>query len=234
MHSMLQHCPSWTLRAWPPLLWQVSRPVPRQLQHLGTQVTNPGESIRRSMGQTLWAWHSADGDMGMAWDWVQLTPGVVAMADPMAVVTNLRLVGEEGEELTAYEAALHFNAIVHALAARGRAGVEPPRHRCIGAAGREHGAVAVAASDSGRVAVASRTRRRTSRARSARQPLSQQTARAGGAPHRPGTAPCPARPRPAAPAGPVHRWPHLPAPAASVSLGRAPATTGATAARQTG
>ena len=67
------------------------------------------------MGQTLWAWHSADGDMGMAWDWVQLTPGVVAMADPMAVVTNLRLVGEEGEELTAYEAALHFNAIVHAL-----------------------------------------------------------------------------------------------------------------------
>ena len=36
----------------------------------------------------------------MAWDWIQIARGVVAMADPMAVVTNLRLVGSEGEVLT--------------------------------------------------------------------------------------------------------------------------------------
>lgn len=69
----------------------------------------------RTVGQTLWAWHGDEGDVGMAWDWVQLGRGVVAMADPMAVVTNLRLVGEEGEVLTAYEAARHFNTLVHAL-----------------------------------------------------------------------------------------------------------------------
>jgi hypothetical protein len=63
----------------------------------------------------LWAWHGDEGDVGMAWDWVQLNRGVVAMADPMAVVTNLRLVGDEGEVLTAYESARHFNCIVHAL-----------------------------------------------------------------------------------------------------------------------
>ena len=34
---------------------------------------------------------------------------------PMAVVTNLRLVGQEGEVLTAYESARHYNAIVHGL-----------------------------------------------------------------------------------------------------------------------
>ena len=51
----------------------------------------------------------------MAWDWVQIGDGIVAMADPMAVVTNLRLLGPEGEVLTAYEAARHLNEIVHAL-----------------------------------------------------------------------------------------------------------------------
>ncbi len=67
------------------------------------------------MGQTLWAWHGDEGDVGLAWDWIQLTPGVVAMADPMAVVTNLRLLGDEGEVLTASESARHINYIVHGL-----------------------------------------------------------------------------------------------------------------------
>jgi len=69
----------------------------------------------RTVGQTIWAWHSAEGDVGVAWDWVQLGRGVVAMADPMAVVTNLRLVGEEGEALSPFESARHINCIVHGL-----------------------------------------------------------------------------------------------------------------------
>ena len=85
------------------------------MEHLSTQITHSGEALFRNAGQTLWAWHSCDGDVGMAWDWVQLGQGVVAMADPMAVVTNLRLVGEAGAVLTAYESAGHFNCVVHAL-----------------------------------------------------------------------------------------------------------------------
>ena len=114
-NSMLQQCPPWTLRAWPPLLWQVGKQIPLRLQHLGTQITNPGDAMFRTVGQTLWAWHGDEGNVGMAWDWIQLTRGVVAMADPMAVVTNLRLVGDEGEVLSALESARHFNWIVHGL-----------------------------------------------------------------------------------------------------------------------
>ena len=114
-NSMLQQYLPWTLRAWPPLLWQVGKQIPLRLQHLGTQVTNPGDAMFRTVGQTLWAWHGDEGDVGMAWDWIQLTRGVVAMADPMAVVTNLRLVGDEGEVLSAFESARHFNWIVHGL-----------------------------------------------------------------------------------------------------------------------
>ncbi|HSW08846.1 hypothetical protein [Aquabacterium sp.] len=108
-------CPSWTLRAWPPLLWQLGSKTPFQLQHLGTHVTNRGDHVSRTAGQTIWAGHSDDGDAGMAWDWVQLSRGIVAMADPMSVITNLRLLGPEGEVLTAFESALHLNVMVHAL-----------------------------------------------------------------------------------------------------------------------
>lgn len=115
MTSMLQQCPPWTLRAWPPLLWQVGRPGSLRLQHMGTQITHPGAAIFSAFGQTLWASLGGDADVGVAWDWVVLTRGVVAMADPMAVVTNLRLIDDEGEVLGAIESARHVNCIVHAL-----------------------------------------------------------------------------------------------------------------------
>ena len=51
----------------------------------------------------------------MAWDWVQIAHGVVAMADPMSLVTNLRLVGEQGEVLTVHESARYLNEFVRLL-----------------------------------------------------------------------------------------------------------------------
>jgi len=106
----------WSLRAWPPLLWQAGRSVGLQLHHLGTRVTLCGDpSIGGLAGQTMWGGSSERGEAGVAWDWIQIARGVVAMTDPMSVVTNLRLVGDEGEVLTAQEAALFLNEIVHGL-----------------------------------------------------------------------------------------------------------------------
>lgn len=115
MQPTTQQCPPWTLRAWPPLLWQVGRQVPSGLHHLGTQVTHAGDPDIGTAGQTLWAASDSRGAVGLAWDWVQLQGGVLAMADPMAVVSNLRLVGGEGELLTPDASARHFCAMVHAL-----------------------------------------------------------------------------------------------------------------------
>jgi hypothetical protein len=105
----------WALRAWPPLLWQAGQQADRRFRHLGTRITFNGDRWVRSSGQTLWGGCMADGDAGVAWDWVQITRGVVALADPMSVVTNLRLVGADGDVLTAHEAAPFLNALVHAL-----------------------------------------------------------------------------------------------------------------------
>lgn len=106
---------AWSLCAWPPLLWQAVDPEQMRFQHLGTRVAFDGEARSCPAGQTVWAASGTDGEAGMAWDWIQIARGVVAIADPMSVVTNVRFVGAGGEVLTAQEAALFLNALVRAL-----------------------------------------------------------------------------------------------------------------------
>jgi hypothetical protein len=106
---------AWSLRAWPPLLWQAGEPALARFHHLSTRVATMAEHAGVPAGQTVWAANAADGDAGMAWDWVQITRGVVAIADPMSVVTNVRLIGDGGEVLTAQEAARFLNELVHKL-----------------------------------------------------------------------------------------------------------------------
>jgi hypothetical protein len=93
-------------------LWQAQDSSRVRFHHVGTRVA---DHDGRAAGQTIWAASAADGEAGMAWDWIQVTQGVVAIADPMSVVTNVRLIGDEGEVLTAHQAARYLNELVHAL-----------------------------------------------------------------------------------------------------------------------
>ncbi len=118
-HHHVAHLPPavtpWSLRAWPPLLWQADDPGRVKFRHIGTRVTSAGDPFGPPAGQTIWAARASAGDAGMAWDWIQIARGVVAIADPMSLVTNLRLLGNAGEVLTAHEAALFLNELVRAL-----------------------------------------------------------------------------------------------------------------------
>lgn len=106
---------SWTIRAWPPLLWQAEGAAHLQFDHVETQVFPSSEDDAPVSGQTVWRTTAAAGEAGVAWDWVMLSRDVVAMADPMCVVTNLRLLGDGGEVLTSWEAARHLSRIVYGL-----------------------------------------------------------------------------------------------------------------------
>ena len=90
-------------------------PKPVRFHHLGTRIVLGGDTPGTAAGQTVWAAHDVAGEAGMAWDWVQIARGVVAIADPMSVVTNVRLIGEEGEVLTALQAARFLNELVRTL-----------------------------------------------------------------------------------------------------------------------
>ncbi len=86
-----------------------------RFHHLGTHVSPVGEGPGCVAGQTVWTARAAEGDAGMAWDWIEIARGVVAIADPLSVVSNVRLVNDEGEVLTALQAARFLNEMVRAL-----------------------------------------------------------------------------------------------------------------------
>ncbi len=107
--------PAWIVTAWPPVLWQADAAPSLHLVHLGTQVVTSGERDHPCSGQTLWADPSNDRSAGVAWDWVEVQEGVVAMADPLGLVTNLQFVDARGHALSAYQVAVQLNELVHAL-----------------------------------------------------------------------------------------------------------------------
>jgi hypothetical protein len=96
-------------------LWQVEQLRRLQLRHLGTRVTNPGDQTSRTAGQTIWASTTGSAQVGMAWDWIHLSRGIVAMADPLSVVTNLRVVNADGDGLPMLETLRYLNEVVHTL-----------------------------------------------------------------------------------------------------------------------
>lgn len=108
--------PAWIVCAWPPVLWQAASAPEFQLVHLGTRVLDAGRGPGDfCAGQTLWGEESPSRSAGVAWDWVEIGKGIVAMADPLGMVTNLRLVGHDGEALTPGQIALRLHQLVHAL-----------------------------------------------------------------------------------------------------------------------
>jgi hypothetical protein len=106
--------PAWIVYAWAPVLWQAGSAASLQLVHLGTRVLTFGDDGPCS-GQTLWGDDARACSAGVAWDWVELRQGVVAMADPLGMVTNLRLLDEQGEALSQRQVAIHLHQLVHAL-----------------------------------------------------------------------------------------------------------------------
>lgn len=107
--------PAWIVYAWPRVLCQAQRAQRLQLTHQSTRVLVAGYGAQPSMGQTLWCGHSDEGEAGVAWDWVQLPIGMVAMVDPMALVSNLQFVNLEGQVLAPMESVRRLNEIVHGL-----------------------------------------------------------------------------------------------------------------------
>ncbi|MDQ2736026.1 MAG: hypothetical protein M3Y55_13795, partial [Pseudomonadota bacterium] len=50
-----------------------------------------------------------------AWDWREVRPGVVALSDPMTVLSNIVLLGEEGRPVDSFKRILHLNNVIFSL-----------------------------------------------------------------------------------------------------------------------
>jgi len=107
--------PAWIVCAWPTVMWPVTSASNLHLVHLGTRVLHYGDDACPCSGQTLWGEASNHRSAGVAWDWIEVEEGVVALADPLGLVTNLKLLDARGEALSDFEVAVHLNGLVHAL-----------------------------------------------------------------------------------------------------------------------
>ena len=107
--------PPWTLCAWPPVFWQANLRKRPRFVHLATHVVRGRATERPCAGRTIWGDISGEEEAGVAWDWIEITRDVVAMVDPMSVVTNMQLVDVEGDILPPVRAAVYINHIVRHL-----------------------------------------------------------------------------------------------------------------------
>jgi len=109
--------PAWHVATWKPVVASMhhfDRTIGK-LRHLGTSLqTSDGESGLRC-GQVIWGTDDGSGRIGLAWDWAEVRAEVVALVDPMNVVSNLALVDDDGRPLSEQQRILHLNCLIHEL-----------------------------------------------------------------------------------------------------------------------
>lgn len=83
--------------------------------HVSTVACQSSDIDAPATGHAVWM-ASFDGQpAAIAWEWVVLSHGSVAMTDPLAVVTNIGFAHGDGTIIDASKAALKLNRIVHEL-----------------------------------------------------------------------------------------------------------------------
>lgn len=107
--------PAWIVYAWAPVLWQANSVDGRRFAHLGTRVLTFGDDKNPCTGQTLWGDPTGNQPSGIAWDWVEIQDGVVAMSDPFGMITNLRLLDTHGALFNDGQITVQLHQLVHTL-----------------------------------------------------------------------------------------------------------------------
>jgi len=109
--------PAWKIVTWPTVPtplddWQQSV---RRLRHLGMSVHVDDADKPLRYGQLLWGFETHDSMLGIAWDWREVMPDVVAIADPLSIVSNACFVDEEGVAVDDAVRMLCLNTAVYQL-----------------------------------------------------------------------------------------------------------------------
>lgn len=66
-------------------------------------------------GRALWGIWTSDCPMGICWEWAELRPGIVTLANPLHVLSNVALLSDGGDRLDGARMLLELNNTVHAM-----------------------------------------------------------------------------------------------------------------------
>ena len=107
---------SWVIKSWPEVQWKP--PEDRSqwplFHHMGTEVRPSLDEMGRKIGDTVWVARVQGTKLiGVAWEWVELLPGVAAIRDPNGFISNLRLLEEGDEVIDELQSIVRLNVIAH-------------------------------------------------------------------------------------------------------------------------
>lgn len=91
--------PPWVILSWPAVEGVAGILHGQEFVHIGTRLIEPQAEGEHRRGSTLWVSKSPDRQVGLAWDWVEIEPQVLALSDPLGVITNLEIVDAAGQPL---------------------------------------------------------------------------------------------------------------------------------------
>lgn len=124
------HDAGWELERWPRVVFDGDVLCPRRYRHVTSWLTDGSVADSVARGRTVWG--SIDSPfVVIAWDWAGVAPGVLSLADPMSIASNLRL-RRRGMRASANALLLPLNALVHQLSwqtavRRALSARQPPR-----------------------------------------------------------------------------------------------------------
>ena len=105
------------IKSWPIIDWFPAIPAEesRVFLHMGTQVRHEARGGQPLAGSTVWLGGIAGQHAGLAWEWVELRPGVLMLADPNSITTNLRMVDVAGRRQDELVSTVSLNRLLHQL-----------------------------------------------------------------------------------------------------------------------
>jgi hypothetical protein len=121
---------SWMIKSWTTVEWYLPETdaTCARFRHVSTQLRDDGSGSGYRAGDTVWVSEpDEDGDehpdgletlsgrAGLAWEWVEVRPGVVMLADPNSVITNLQFVDKAQKKVTGLNKIVSANRLVHGL-----------------------------------------------------------------------------------------------------------------------
>jgi hypothetical protein len=108
---------AWQVVAWRPVRATVGEfwHTLSSMRQVSASVSKPSRQLDdTAKGQVLWGTRGDSGEVGLAWDWCEVRQ-VIALADPMTVLSNVQLVNDDGRRLPRAQELLYLNNAVHEL-----------------------------------------------------------------------------------------------------------------------
>lgn len=109
--------PAWQVINWAPIKLDLDdfQRTCASFRHLGTTIHADAEHSDLRSGQTVWGVERDGRWVGVAFEWAEMTNHVVALSDPMQVLSNVMLVEADGESVGERARIVHLNTAIHEL-----------------------------------------------------------------------------------------------------------------------